>query len=294
MSKFWSSEFRVEDDALNAEIWSRSPDVQCEIQPPSEVPSDGAGAQQAILLDGRVLPWVPDILGRNWREADSVVIVGSAYAPFVEHFSNRGRVMSRKVYENASTWQEFQQAFVASVVDGDDRYYGPLMPLAAVTAAPNDCSNLALLDLCRASFVAVSEGKFTGRDSVLKKHCRLFADYVEHSQNQSWLWQRLTATEATRIVALGTIAEHGLLRLFDTHRCVLRVNGTIKPLPRCDVGKWVKGGFWLHAHGGDWWDIQSRYEGEERRWALLPVPHPGAYGSRDDYSRERELLQKML
>ena len=298
---FWSREFRIGDDTINAEIWSRSPDLQREVQLPSEALTAGVGAQQAMLLVNRVLPWVPDIVGRNWQDADSILVVGSAYAPFVEGSAGRSCSMSLVAYEQADSWQSFQQAFTDAVVEPDNSYYAPISALAGATATPDNCSRLAVFDLARVSFVEQDgRGAVRGGDAVVGRHCDLYQRYIEHPQNQNWLWRRLTGTKACRIVALGTIAEHGLLRMFDRQRCELRVDGVAKRLPASANGTWVKRyaaaehklSWW--AESGHWWDIRTTHLAEERRWRLLPVPHPSAYGTRDGYARERELLAKMF
>jgi hypothetical protein len=48
------------------------------------------------------------------------------------------------------------------------------------------------------------------------------------------------------------------------------------------------------TESGHWWDVRTTHLTEQRQWRLLAVPHPSAHGTRDGYSRERELLAKML
>ena len=298
-ASFWQP--LASDDSLNEDIWRTSPALQQEIQPAADARSSGIGAQQAMLLPDRPLPWVPDIVGTNWRQPDALAIVGSAYAPFVQGSAGRSNAMPISRYAGAASWQEFQQGFIGSVVDRDSSYYGPLASLAATTSTPDNCSALALFDLCRVSFVERdSSGTFKGGDGVVGRHCSLFERYVEHPHNQSWLWHRLISTEATRIVALGTIAEHGLLRLFARQRCELRLAGSDKRLAQSDSGLWVKKyasadnklTFWTDA--GAWWDIRGASQGQTRRWRLLPVLHPSARGRTGRYEQERDLLTRML
>src|SRR4030095_14884020 len=94
MTRFWRD--LTTEDAVNEEIWARSPDLQRHIQPPEALQLAGAvGAQQAMLLDDPhgVLPWVPDLLGMSWRERDALLVVGSAYAGFIAECSTRHRCL---------------------------------------------------------------------------------------------------------------------------------------------------------------------------------------------------------
>jgi hypothetical protein len=95
-------------------------------------------------------------------------------------------------------------------------------------------------------------GGFKGGDGIVRRHCKLFEQYVEHPQNQSWLWDRLTDTEANRIVALGTIAEHGLLRLFARRGLEVRIQGVQPNLSACPGGSWVKR-YAAQARTLSWW-----------------------------------------
>jgi hypothetical protein len=298
---FWSSESLAPDDALNEEIWTRSPLVQREIQSAVQAQAKGVGAQQAMLLPDRVLPWVPDILGTEWQHPAALLVVGSAYAPFVQGSAGRANAMRLDDYANAGSWQEFQQRFVAAVVRNDSSYYGPLAALAAATPSAQTCSHFALFDLCRASFVERSDsGGFRGGDQVVGTHCPLYERYVEHPVNRQWLWERLTRGQAGRIVVLGTIAEHGLLRLFERQGCAIVVGGAKHGLGQNDAGAWVKRyaakgrtlSSWLSPSAA-WWTITATVNGSPRRWTLLPVAHPSARGAREGYRREVEVLRAM-
>ncbi len=148
-----------------------------------------------------VLPWVPDILGENWRQPDAVLIVGSAYAGFIREFSGRGATMSLSDYRTARTWQAFQEQFVAQVVRPDPSYYGPLTVLAGGTL-----QNVALLDLCRASFVKRGEGSILRRDNsgdrIVIDHPAIYSRYVDGQTE--WTWQRILRSKARRIAITGT------------------------------------------------------------------------------------------
>jgi len=224
---FWSA--TESEDEINSEIWTRSPIVQNDIQPSthaSDPPS--VGAEQIMLRPGVALPWVPDLLGRNWRSQRSILVVGSAYAPFVRGTAKRSRCMDLDDYVKADSWRAFQQKFIEDVVVGDPNYYSRVAALARATSTPMDCSGLAVWDLCRVSFVL--RDKQTGHSSaddglVTGENRNLFLSYVEHRVNQDWLWRRITDTDANRIVALGKVAAKGLLRMFESRDCTIDVCG---------------------------------------------------------------------
>ena len=198
---FWASTARATEDPINDDIWAHSPSVQRDIQPPVQVRLKAVGAQQAMLIEDHVLPWVPDVLGVSWGEPSSLLIVGSAYAPFIAGAAKRSRSMPLQDYIRAQSWQEFHARFIESVVRGDNSYYEPLSLLASATACSQNCANLAFLDLCRASFTEkTARGDFVGRDAVVLRHCALFERYVEHPTNEQWLFERVIASAATRIV----------------------------------------------------------------------------------------------
>lgn len=118
-------------DEINDDIWRDSPAVQRSVQPPEVLGAPGAvGAQQAMIDGDDVLPWVPDLIGSNWRNKNALIIVGSAYAGFIREFSGRGATMPLSDYRTARTWQDFQERFVATVVHPDVNYYRRLTALA--------------------------------------------------------------------------------------------------------------------------------------------------------------------
>lgn len=105
---FWSPDNFGLDDELNRRIWDESPRLQRDIQVQQDVLSAGAiGAQQAMVCE-QPLPWVPDIIGKESRAEDGVLIVGSAYAGFISEHSTRARTMPLDVRRCARTPQTFK------------------------------------------------------------------------------------------------------------------------------------------------------------------------------------------
>lgn len=123
---FWAIEQLDLEDKTNQEIWCESPALQAELRRLNSTVR--ADVLQALVGCGN-LPWVPDIVGRHWREPGTVVVVGSAYATFIEGQGGRSRQLSLREYRPDGTAAEFQQAFVRDVVQNDPWYYGPIAQL---------------------------------------------------------------------------------------------------------------------------------------------------------------------
>ena len=96
-------------DDVNEEIWSESSSVQESVQPLCDLRKLNAiGAQQGMIDPDpesdppatceTLLPWVPDLLGKNWRAEDSILIVGSAYAGFIKEYSGNVGCISAITY----------------------------------------------------------------------------------------------------------------------------------------------------------------------------------------------------
>lgn len=315
----WNPDHFDFEDHLNQEIWISSPHVQREIQPPESLTHIGAfGAQQAMLPSSErsagqaseVLPWVPDLLGRYWRAGGSLLVVGSAYAGFICELSRRNHCMQLADYRNAVTVEDFQRHFLESVVRNDRSYYDRI-----VTLLPDkvNATGIALFDLCRASFVQRSEESHSGRrrdkwrDRIVQTGADIYNRYLTHDRAADWLWRRIADTESGFIVALGTIAEHGLLRFFRSRveDLELQAYGTAE---RCKLrsfegSAWVKEyadpsyklGYWIDHEA--WWTVTGRLQGEERSWRVLPVHHPSSLGrprSIPSYARTKDVLVKMM
>lgn len=213
MFDYWDTSLLNLGDELNREIWARSPQIQIgEIGLPIRY-----GAQQAMIGSGAVLPWPPDMVGKSCSESGRLIVCGSAYAGFISPFSERnGHSVSVNEYRQA-TVEEFQRIFLDNVVRGGDRYYRVLEALLKEISA---LDRTLVLDLCRVSFVEKGNPNSvridkSGDSVVTTEGARaIFESYVGAPTPSTWLWRRLSGEFGNRILALGSIAEHGLLRLF--------------------------------------------------------------------------------
>ena len=273
------------------------------------------------MVDGQTtpLPWVPDIVGVNWKHPESLIIIGSAYAPFIRGISKRRCTLPLSEYLDSGSAGDFLIRFLGSVVIPDPSYYAKIALLAA---SQNTQAGVVLFDLCRASYAFRGSriglngldraAEFTFRDTIkgqkdaaaAVRSRQLFTAYVESKQQRAWTLARLDESRARRILALGSIAEYGLLKLLwdsgikTIHR-MSTPGETWRPNPDYS-DRWVfqyacKGQTleqWLVRE--DWWVIKGRVNGEEREWRLLPIMHPAARSAKDkDYGRTRALITRM-
>lgn len=317
MAEYWDADLLDLSDELNREIWERSPQIQVgEIGPPVNY-----GAQQAMIGSGVVLPWPPDMVGKSCSTGGKLIVCGSAYAGFISPFSGRnGHSMSVDEYQQP-TVDAFQRVFVNNVVRGGDRYYGVLEALLQDISA---LDQTLVLDLCRVSFVEKEDANGvridrSGDGVVTTQEARaVFETYVEAPTPSSWTWKRLSGRFGTRILALGSIAEHGLLRLFAKQGMDLFID-EVGPVrfdtldPRCASGEWVRyyagdlmtvGGkrlrkvfgtrvtlqYWIDS--GAWWTIRNP-DNPDLSWRLLPAFHPTSQSS-TKLNSTRALLRRML
>lgn len=304
---FWDKNFLSEKDSLNEEIWNDSPIAQRKINKlnSSNKKSIRYGAQQA-MLEGEeiILPWVPDIVGKDYKSNDSLVIVGSAYAGFIEGYSSRLRTMSIKKYKEAKNPYMFLNYFLEDVIIEDHSYYSPINTLASTFC---DLKRTVLFDLCRASFVCRDDNMSSDRkdksgDRVVKDAKDIYEKYVESEKAAEWTWQRITSCGAKCIVALGSIAEHGLLRLFNRNSLSIkdfRHSDKLK-LKNYEDGEWVAYyadrsknlGYWIN--NCNWWIIEGTVNGHYRKWNLLPVYHPAYYSKYDpNYEKTKNVIKKI-
>lgn len=304
---FWDTSKLSFNDLINTEIWQESPSIQLQIHHPSSLTLPGTvGAQQAMCRENP-LPWVPDIVGRDWKSPGSFIIVGSAYAGFISEFSRRGGTIPLQNYISCSLnpdFSVFQKSFFDHVISVDDRYYRPIEILVRNFV---DLSKFALFDLCRASFVYRGIGSDTRRDrsgdQIVKDYCSVFEKYIESPHVPPWTWRRICDSSSHFIIALGTIAEHGLLRLFKSKRFHIidkKSNETIDLQPY-NNGHWVRYfadrnrilSYWLKEQS--WWILDGSINGTRKSICLLPVYHPSRYQNFDSgYNRTKEVIRLMI
>jgi hypothetical protein len=284
---YWDqANFRLVD-ALNSEMWMQSPPLQRTIQQPHNLVQPGSvGPQQAMLENDAetVLPWVPDIVGKKAEGDRAVLIFGAAYAGFIREYSCRSACLRLRDYAEAANWTEFQRLFLDNVVAPDADYYGKLASL--LNSAGVSANRIILSDLCPNSIVRRSGVINNCRQDDSRQPCKdrasVFCQYVEDPGVAGWTWRRITESRAERIIALGHITEHGLLRLFSRHDAKISCNGQplriTVPAPDwvdryADPGKNL--GYWLNPVR--WWTISI--PGRDVR--LLPVYHPAVVDQYD-------------
>ncbi len=174
------------------------------------------------------LRWVPDLVGKKSGGKGAVMIIGSAYAPFVAPIARRRHSMTLAHYQTATplVWQTFsfdpEEGFLAKVVGhvapngvlvDDPSYYGKI---TAMLNQGFDLSRIILTDWCRASFVkretAANPRVDTGGDSVcgMSKGMGIFFAYVE--QNFDWHRKRFCGFSG-KLIILGGLA-HDCLKFF--------------------------------------------------------------------------------
>ncbi len=306
--EFWDSNHFDFADALNDEIWSRSPEIQKQVQPTSELELPGAiGAQQAMLDSNLLaargpLPWVPDLVGKESQSEAGIIIVGSAYAGFIGESSTRIAKMPLKQYFDASSVQEFQRSFLKYVVLDDSNYYTPISNLCSELG---NASRILLMDLCRVSLVKRDTDDGKRRDenrNVFKEEPSVFEKYVENEQAAEWLWRRFVDGQAKCVLALGSTAEHGLLRLFIHHKMTITQGKNSFCLKHfAQQGAWATQyadpkrnlKYWLNDK--TWWTVRGQVNGVERIWYVLPVYHPARHRQlRHDPGYERTKLMLRL
>lgn len=329
-------------DPLNCEIIAHSLGLQRGI--PVVTHSDGrvVGAQQAMpKLEHRnlfgpenPLPWVPDRVGAEFsRENKGVLVVGSSYNGFIEGYSSRSmklehylaiRDLIREGNEDprhpkvTQACTKFVQDFDAQVMAPDtNTYYGPILDrLLGDAGVP--ASRACLTDLCKASFVRrgsnTGEGDRgdEGNDGIIKdkKNWPLWAQFLTCNRAgdtaplpYQWLWRRMQ--QCRHIVALGTIAEYGVIKLFKQmaespgigtrNGGRIHLDQSLDPDARwkyCYADSTRKLSRWLDTK--DWWNLTEGATG--KKWNLLPVYHPAARPPYADpgYARTRPVLIEMI
>jgi len=111
--------------------------------------------------------------------------------------------------------EHFQRKFIEYVVANDSSYYGRI---AALLCGYVPLENMVLMDLCRASFVR-REGPtaVTSGDLVIKAALGVYQSYVEAGAD--WTWQRLSHSHVRMVIALGKLAEKGMLANLRNNGC---------------------------------------------------------------------------
>lgn len=308
ITDFWGVQHFDLTDALNEEIWLLSPELQQQIQPVVSLEKPGVVGPQQAMLDSTLLgergplPWVPDLVGKESQSETGIIIVGSAYAGFINEYSTRSATMPLNQYLAASSVQEFQRLFLRFVVQVDPSYYVPLQTLCSDLSS---ASRLSLVDLCRVSLVKRGEGVSRRSDSsrnIFKEDPPIFEKYVENEQAAEWLWHRFVDGQAKCVLALGSTAEHGLLRLFTNHGMAVTEGETLFHPKPFFQGAWATRyadakrnlHYWLDHE--TWWTVQGQVNGVGRTWYVLPVYHPAMYQkpkNDPDYKMTKTVLKIM-
>lgn len=314
---YWDADNFMVADALNSERWTRSPPLQRTIQPPAELAAIGSvGAQQAMLernallgVDANtVLPWVPDLVGKDAQGDGAVLVIGAAYAGFIREYSGRGACLPLADYISATRvaggegWAAFQRAFLDEVVRPDRDYYGKLAQL--LTSVGITADRVALTDLVPASIVkrgTRTDGRSDDSSQPSGDRAAVFHKYAEHMIVSGWTWHRISNSGARHIIALGHLVEHGLLRLFARQGAMISCEQqpwsptrlSYKEPECCWVDQyadWTKNlGFWLNP--GKWWTVKVA----ETELRLLPIYHPARVDKYDrGYQRTSKALVAML
>jgi len=260
-------------DALNEEIWHRSPAVQSEIQPSRRRWNVGeVGAQQA-MCGAEALPWVPDLVGAQFGQPGSVLVMGMAYSGFVRRPTHSRGELDPAAYARCSSAADFCATFARRVVPAY-HYYGNLLDALPAETGPR---RVAFTDLCRVALVKVGTRGDSSR-GVERADRAMFCRYADEPANLDWHRRRLRAAQPAVVVALGHVAEHGLLRLLrDDLGCDIATTGP-RPVafsrksgattwPTAYAADQRQIGTWEHTR--DWW----RAEGKFGRWNVVTIPH---------------------
>lgn len=302
-SKYWDVFKPKQHDELNEMIWRNSPSVQMGIQTPDQLDKPGSvGAQQAMLdreAASKILPWVPDLVGESVGDDASVLVIGPHYSGFIREYSRRMETLPLEEYLGARNASAFVKAFVAKVVRLDGAYYQGIAQLVESRVEPK---HLAVMDLCRASFVRRGKDEPSRRDEssedVVREGRLFYARYVEDERPRDWTLRRIRESNAQVIIAIGNIAEHGLLRIIDSqgarvtdarsgHRLRLLHTGKHWTAVPADKHRTLR--YWLSK--SSWWETHI----DGRPLFILPVHQPFRAEKEDPrYQRTGEILSNIL
>lgn len=329
-------------DPVNCEIIALSLGLQREISQNDGPEGPAFGAQQVMpkpehfnLFGPRnPLPWVPDRVGTEFsRKNNGVLVVGSSYNGFIEGYSSRSMALAdfvairdliREVNEDpanpkvSEACAKFVQDFEVQVMAPDtSTYYGPILKRLLSNAGVLT-SRVCLTDLCKASFVRrgpnTGEGDRgdEGNDGIIKdkKNWPLWTEFLTCKRAgdamplpYQWLWRRIQ--QCRHIIALGTIAEYGVIKMFKRmaespaigtrNGGRIQIDQSLDPNERwkyCYADPTRKLSHWLETK--DWWILKDGKTGH--KWTFLPVYHPAARPPYADpgYARTRPVFTEML
>lgn len=309
-SSFWAAMALKAEEPVNEEVWARSPGLALHLHGGNMLRNaSDIGGEQSMIDDLDVpLPWVTDLVGTDSEDATSILVCGSSVAPCIRGLAQRRNGIKLSSYIDAHSSASFQNAFMEEVVVPDCAYYGKLAAMLDGYVSP---SQLIVTDLCRASFcrrgtrpMRVSDSLDldyydAGGDKIACDSPAVFRSYTESDDVDRLNWRRISEFKGNRIIALGMLAEHGLLRLLSRHGAttIHRHKHASSRWRFKREEDWPRNrpahtgfpiSYWLAAD--DWWVVHW----EQRTCHILPVPHPAyVYSPVAEYGPVRAVLPLM-
>lgn len=272
-ASFWCPSNFAGDDCINRDIWSHCHQAIC-CNGSGRLAGMTVGAQQALLERGDInrllqnpsgfpgmrscgkancacLPWVPDLVGKKWREKEGILIFGSAYAGFIQGYSKRCRGNKGIPvcdYASASDYWNFQEKFFIRQVVRLWQYYKDIEALIGNVGLSS--RQIVLGDICRASFVVKHKNNGVREDqqndTLTSNNKSIFNLYAQ--ANTCWTWARISGTEGHRILCLGTLAYDYLEKAF---QCM-----GASPIPHPSL------------------QSVKQFSVAQRTWSVLQLDHP--------------------
>jgi hypothetical protein len=130
--------------------------------------------------------------------------------------------------------------------------------------------------------------------------------YAMCAESRQWTLDRLTQSSARIVIALGTVAEHGLLKLLDSYKDY-KVWDIIHRVPVWRPQKHREPSAWTQTHAQNRKGIKSRLSSPTPscwcvgtasggiRWYVVPVFHPQAAAKSDpSYRRTLSYLEAVM